>query len=167
MIVVGIDIGLDGALSFVGRDESAVVDMPVILNAEGKRRIHGRGLLDALRQYCPVGSPILVGFEDVQPRPFGNANAHGNSIQSQGSLMRSRGAVEAVLDVMGVRSEDCKIVQPQAWKSFYGLIGQKKGESSHRARVLFPEVADSLTRVKDHNRAEALLIANFVRRKYA
>ena len=54
--------------------------------------------------------------------------------------------------------------QPQGWKKFYGL-GRDKGEALRIACELFPQLADHrLTRAKDHNRAEALLIANFAKR---
>jgi hypothetical protein len=117
-----------------------------------------------LRQIVPANEDALVVYEDVRPRPKGNGNKHGNSIQSQGSLMRSRGVVEAVLDVAGFET---KAVQPQAWKKHFGLIGEEKGDSREKAIALYPDAASRLARVKDHNRGEALLMARFAMETFA
>ena len=63
----------------------------------------------------------------------------------------------------------CALVEPRAWQRFVGLAGKGK-ESRERgalpaavltARELYPAAAHDLQRVKDHNRAEALLIAHY------
>lgn len=162
MIAIGIDIGLTGAIGFVDSKGTCVVeDMPTVPDGE-KRRIDGRGLVEAIRRNCPAGEPVIVVIEDVRPRPQGNGGAHGNSMHSQGSLMRSRGAVEAALDILRLTPRP---IQPQAWKRAFGLIGKKKRESLETARRLYP--AAPLTRMKDHNRAEALLIAHHGLSRYA
>ena len=158
MIVVGIDIGLTGAVAFTdSRGTAAVQDLPTVPDGT-KRRLCGRGLLLAIRQFVPVGEDAVIVFEDVRARPSGNGNAHGNSMHSQGSLMRSRGIVESVTDITRLK---VRVVQPQAWKRHFGLLGQPKGASAEKARALFPLRAADLKRVKDHNRAEALLLARW------
>lgn len=158
MITIGIDIGLTGALAAVdARGTAQVRDIPTVEDGKG-RRIDGRALLLTLREFVPIGEPALILFEDVRARPAGNAGAHGNTMHSQGSMMRSRGIVEAVLDITRLER---KVVQPQTWKRHYGLLKTEKGASLDRARTLFPAIAHDLKRVKDHNRAEALLIAQY------
>jgi crossover junction endodeoxyribonuclease RuvC len=56
-------------------------------------------------------------------------------------------------------------VHPMTWKKEFLLIGKPKEISIARAKQLFPSVADRLARKKDHGRAEALLIAEYARRK--
>lgn len=157
MIVVGIDIGLTGAVSAIGPGVCAVHDIPTV--QDGKtRRIDGRALILLLRQMIPPGETAKAVIEDVRPRPGGNGNAHGNSMHSQGSLMRSRGIVEAVLDIARI---EANAVQPQAWKRRFGLIGKGKADAREIACRLYPGASEHLKRVKDHNRAESLLIAKF------
>ena len=157
MIVVGIDIGLTGAVAAIGPGVCAVHDIPTV--QDGKtRRIDGRALILLLRQLIPAGETAKAVIEDVRPRAGGNGNAHGNSMHSQGSLMRSRGIVEAVLDIARI---EAKAVQPQTWKRNFGLIGKDKAVARELARTLYPDAADALKRVKDHNRAESLLIARY------
>ncbi len=158
MITIGIDIGLTGAVAAVdGRGTAAVRDLPTTPDGKG-RRIDGRGLLLLIREFVPIGEAALLIFEDVRARPAGNGGSHGNSMHSQGSLMRSRGIVEGVADITRLQVQ---VVQPQTWKRHFGLLKQPKEASAAAARERFPLVVDQLKRVKDHNRAEALLIAAY------
>ena len=157
MITIGIDIGLTGAIAAVDSRSAVVHDLPTV--PDGKvRRIDGRALHRLLRELVPIGCAATVLFEDVRARPQGNAGSHGNTMHSQGSMMRSRGIVEAVVDITRLEAQ---VVQPQTWKRHYGLLKTEKGASLERARTLFPAIAHDLKRVKDHNRAEALLIAQY------
>ena len=52
-----------------------------------------------------------------------------------------------------------------SWKKEFSLIHQPKERSIQVAIQLFPQTADRLKRKKDHGRAEALLIAEYARRK--
>lgn len=172
MIVLGIDIGLTGAVAAVdSRGTAAVRDLPLVPDGKPRKvvragkasttqpmRLDGRGLLLVLREFVPIGEAALIVFEDVRPRPDGNAGGHGNTMHSQGSLMRSRGIVESVADITRL---EVRVVQPQTWKRHFGLIGKPKGASADTARGLFPLLTAELKRVKDHNRAEALLLAQW------
>jgi crossover junction endodeoxyribonuclease RuvC len=163
MICIGIDIGLTGAVAFIDPAGGCVVeDIPVLVENE-KNRIDGHALATVIRRHWPAGEPALVAFEDVRPRPQVNGGVRGNTMHSQGSLMRSRGAVESVLDCLRLRAE---VVQPQTWKRFYGLIGSKdKADAVAVALRLYPQAAPRLARKKDHNRGDALLIAHFAKRQ--
>ncbi len=158
MISLGIDIGLTGALSATGAyGGCSLADLPLTAD---KKRIDGRKLLNLIREFVRAGEVGMVVIEDVQPRPQGNSNRHGNTMFSQGSMMQSKGIVLAVCDIAGL---DIRMVTPQAWKAFYGLIGQPKTASMDIARELYPSA--DLRLVKHHNRAEALLMARYGLRK--
>lgn len=173
MKFVGIDLGLTGAIAALNHNGTGqVADLPVIETAAGKR-IHGRGLLDILREFVPAGEACIVVMEDVRPRSIGNGGAATNSMFSQGSLMRSRGIAEAVCDIAGVRVE---WTQPQSWKRHFSLLtkrqpGEDAAKASNRAKeagrqmaiTLMPGMAPALARKLDHNRADALLMAHWAR----
>lgn len=160
MIAVGIDPGLTGAAAFVdSRGTCAIVDLPTVPLSGGgliKRRIAGDVLARSLRDFCPVGETVLVAVEAVHT--MGGRN---NAVQTQGSLMRSLGAIEAVLEVLRLPFQ---AVEPQVWKGFYGL-GAEKRASLEKALALYP--AAPLRLAKDHNKAEALLIAHWALRSAA
>ena len=163
-IVVGIDPGLTGAIAFIHAGKAAIEDIPTIaLPGKGlvTRRVDGRALVELLRKHCPLGHAVTVVCEAV-----GTMGGQNNAVQTQGSLMRSLGAIEAVFDV--VRAP-CLMVTPREWQKLFGLVGKKaeKREPGQmpaaivKACALYPGAAHMLRRVKDHNRAEALLIAHY------
>jgi hypothetical protein len=193
MVVIGIDIGKTGAVAKVDHNGGAEVhDLPLrkvgeakVVKVRSKKapvpgkkaktrvkqavRICGDQLLALLRQLVPPGEAALIVYEDVQARPQGNGGAHGNSIQSQGSLMHSRGVVEGVLDVFG---HETRAIRPQAWKEHFKLTETKeqkaanggkadKNASREKAVALFPALAEQLRPVKAHNQSEACLIAAY------
>lgn len=158
MIAVGIDIGMTGAVAAVDhRGTCSVADLPIVEDAAGKR-VHGRQLLELLRSFVPIGERGVLVFEDVRVRNIGQRGRAMNH-SAEGSLVCSRGAIQAAGDIAGL---PLMVVQPRTWKARYGLGGaEDKGKAREIAVQLFPLVEHQLRRVKDHNRAEALLMARF------
>ena len=84
----------------------------------------------------------------------------GQGVASTFKFGRAVGAIDAVADMMfGV----WHIVSPQRWKKSMGVT-QDKLKSLNLARELWPNAP--LSRMKDHGRAEALLIAEYLRRTH-
>ena len=166
MIVIGIDIGLTGAACAIERNGARVEDLPTKPDgANGSHRLDGRGVILLLRQLMPADRVAVAALEDVRPRPN---PSRGTSIVTEGGLMRSRGIIEAACDIAGIRM---LWVQPQSWKRFYGLLGKHDDKAKAKAAAralaceLYPAAADRLARVKDQNRAEAILIGHYARAK--
>jgi hypothetical protein len=160
MIICGIDPGLTGAVAFIDHHGlRAVFDLPTMPRpnigpaASVKRVCDGRGLSVILRDQHDPREPMLVVLEDV--RMLGGKN---NSMQSQEALVHTRGVVEGVL---AARGHDLAIVSPRTWKAFFGLQADKNAALA-LARSFFG--LEHLARVKDHNRAEAMLIARYAQR---
>lgn len=176
MILVAIDPGLTGAIAFLGDCEPSVHDLPTlalpVAESAGRswvpRRIDGRALALLIRQHVPVGTPAQAFCERVHAMRGGGDGK--SSMQAEGSLMRSLGAVEAVLDVLNLSPE---LVLPQAWQQFYGLVGKSSEIRARgalpaavlKAQQLYDGLQSSLLRVSDHNRAEAVLIGHYCLRK--
>lgn len=172
MLFVGIDPGLTGACAVVGpQGLRGVFDLPTMPipgvgpKALVQRKIDGRALLDLLLTTCPAGEarPTIV-IEAVGT--MGGAN---NAVQTQGSLLRSLGAIETVAECL-----KCKVVyvSPQTWKRTYGLIDpnlkqtERKAKALQTARRCYPSCKD-IARAKDHNRAESILIARYAQMEMA
>jgi hypothetical protein len=62
-----------------------------------------------------------------------------------------------VIATLGLSFE---LVRPAKWKKTMGLTDEK-GMARAKAVQMFPNVGHLLSRVKDHNRAEALLLAEY------
>lgn len=153
MIFIGVDPGLNGAISFVTERSCVVEDLPTMpLPGDGliKNKIDGRALVALIRKNVPAGETAEAYLEQVST--MGGKN---NAVQTQGSLMRSLGAIETVLECLGYKP---MMLSPQKWKRFYGLDANK-AKALAKARELYRGAPLSL--VKHHNRAESLLIAHW------
>lgn len=161
LISIGIDPGLTGAIAAINplTGAAVIVDLPTVEVIGGgmvKRRIDGLQLARALRVMVEAGNSVSVTCELVHAIA-GKREGQGG-MQQMGSLMRTFGAIEAILDAVRFPTS---YVRPQAWKKTFGLT-KDKGAGLDMARRLYPGAgAAFLTRAKDHNRAEALLIAHF------
>ena len=154
MRLVGIDPGVTGALAFIDTLDAVhtyVEDMP--RDADG---VDGGLVYRLLEMY----EPAEVYLEKTQAIPGKGTRAAFMQGDTNGSL---RTAVH-VLRVPLIW------VQPAQWQRQFSLYGggftdrERKDRSRARAQELFPRLADRLGLVKHHNRAEALLIAEYGRR---
>ncbi|MGN6518553.1 MAG: hypothetical protein ACTHK2_03910 [Dokdonella sp.] len=176
MLIVAFDPGLTGAVAFIGPAGASVHDLPTLAlpvserasRAYVPRRIDGAELVRLIASQAIAGEEMLAFCERVQALPIGSTRTA--TIQSEGSLMRSLGAIEAACDILAMPAT---LVPPQEWQKFYGLVGKAnelraRGElpaAVKRARELFPALAGELAHVKAHNKAESLLIGHYARRK--
>lgn len=162
MITIGIDPGLTGCIAFVdSRGSCVLADIPTMAlpgNGLVKRKVDGLALARMVRTHCPAAESTTVVCEAV--RTMGGKN---NAVQTQGSLMRSLGAIETVFEVLRF---PWQLVEPRKWKDHYGLMrADGETESAYKRRSIdtvlriYP-MAD-ITLAKHHNRAEALLIAHW------
>ncbi|HEX6992409.1 MAG TPA: hypothetical protein VF151_11005 [Gemmatimonadales bacterium] len=171
MIVIGIDPGLTGAIACLDHhgEVRLIADIPVMQRASGKAAIKNQvspaGLLEVL-QICRQDDgaiQLMVLIEKAQPMPGmikGNPKAQRSATTF--SLGLSAGLIEGVIAAAGYPHE---LVHPATWKAKL-----KPGKDKEAARAmairLYPGAAGQLGRVKDHNRAEALLLAHYGRQLY-
>jgi crossover junction endodeoxyribonuclease RuvC len=159
MLTIGIDVGLTGALATLDEQGEVrfVADLPV--STIGKTRwINGGEFLRLLFAACNGSDPARVIVEQTHATPkLGVSTAH--------AMGQALGSVVAILQVAELSFET---VPPAKWKRALGLLAPgttdqyKKSASLDRARQLFPKAR--LDRVKDHNRAEAMLVAHYAQR---
>lgn len=156
MVYLGIDPGLSGAIAFIFEDNSAYsYRMPVLemIKNKKKKRTYDikaiKNLIETIQQDHTVSAII----ENVHTMP-------NQGVTSQGMVMYGKGVLEAVLTCLGV---SYTLVSPVKWKNKM-LPGQKglKDASRLKAQQLFPDI--DLHLKKDHDRAEALLLAEYLRR---
>jgi hypothetical protein len=144
----GIDPGVTGALAFLNDGVPSVVDMPRDMDG-----VNGHEVYALLR----VWEPDEVYVERTHAMPV-------NGSKAGYSLGDSNGSIRAAVHIAHV---PLIWVTPRSWQQSFGLFGgafndaERKTRSRHRAIELYPTLADQLGRIKDHNRAEALLIATY------
>lgn len=152
---IGIDPGLSGAIAILPHDPAVapvIADMPVRPYGEKgfvKRAVDVDALADILKPYSVIGDTQAY-LERVNAFP-------GQGSASMFSLGMSYWGVAGVLAALKI---PLHLVEPKEWKGHFGLA---KDKELARALALRYYPGMELTRKKDHNRAEALLIARYGR----
>jgi crossover junction endodeoxyribonuclease RuvC len=134
-----------------------IIDLPTTTRENGRTRIDGAALLDALTIRIDAGERTIIAVEHIHAMPVSGSIG----IFSQGSVT---GTIEGILDVLqqGRPYIETRTINPGTWKKHFGLIKKSKEDARQKAIAMFGSPA-FLQRKKDHNRAEAALIATFVR----
>lgn len=145
MICIGIDPGVTGAWAVhTAGTLSFVDDLPVLGG-----RIDGAALADLLGAYDP--DVTCVYLEDTHAMP------KNGSIASF-SLGLNTGIIIGVVQTL---SHPLFRVRPVVWKRKMSVNALDKNAIRGVVRELYPTHADRFARVKDHNRAEAVLISRY------
>jgi crossover junction endodeoxyribonuclease RuvC len=158
-VVVGIDPGLDGAIAFVPCDGSTfwVIDMPTVTVTGSKRnqRHVEPALLAAEIATAKLDHRLVAVVEAQHAMP-------GQGVSSCYTIGEGYGMIVGVLAALHIQYSR---VAPAKWKRDMGLpTGADKDSSRAMALRLWPALAGSLGRKRDHGRAEALLIAKWYMR---
>lgn len=156
MLIIGIDPGLSGALSFIDhRGLRALVDIPIMSRGgKGfvKNQINAAALSEALKE--PIHSDGYSKNDTVVFIELVNAMS-GQGRSSIASLGMSAGIIEGVVCALGYPH---KYVTPGFWKKHFKLDRDKE-HARALAQRFYPEA--DIHKKKDHNRAESLLIARY------
>ena len=156
-VFIGIDPGISGAIAFLRDDRVTVKDMPVRIVPNKNRKateVDPEELYEILKKGVLSWELPIVMLEKTQPMK--------DSATTAFSMGMSR---MAVLAAAAILKFPIIHVTPQEWKKHFGLIKCDKEASRTLARERFPSLCDELKCKKDHNRAEALLIAFFGRER--
>ena len=155
MLIIGIDPGISGALCFFedGKVEE-MLEMPVM--AEGKknkRQINGPQIYNEISKRVNKfqKKDVIVIIEQVSAMPKQGVTSMFNFGQSFGVLKGICSAMQLSM----------YFVRPAKWKKYFGLIKTEKDASRTKVIEIFPYISSQLSRKKDSNKADAILIASF------
>ena len=150
MIYIGVDPGKSGAWARIRTYPNGQVDVMVFPWDDA-------AFVDFMRDEPVEMENIVAAVEKVSARP-------GNGSVSMFHFGENFGYIQGVLSACGIPYQ---LVPPRKWKAVYSLDNDKKKsiETCHR---LFPGVSLKRTdrcKVDDNNIAEAVLLAEYARRK--
>ena len=155
MIIVGIDPGISGALCFFSNGNVIdVIDMPTM--AEGKKskkQVNGRQIFNEILNIKNsfAGHKINVVVEQVSAMP-------GQGVTSMFNFGQSFGVIKGICSAMEL---PIFYVRPAKWKKYFNLINAEKDASRTKVIEMFPKISQKLSRKKDNNKADAILIAKY------
>ena len=160
MLIIGIDPGISGAICFFQNGEiSDVIDMPSMADGKkNKRQINSQQVFNEVSERI-INIPkkeIIVVIEQVSAMP-------GQGVTSMFNFGQSFGVLKGICSAMQL---SMYFVRPAKWKKYYGLIKTEKDASRTKVIEIFPYISNKLSKKKDSNKADAILIANFFNNTY-
>ena len=160
MLIIGIDPGITGSICFF--EDGKIVDVVEMPNmAEGKKnkkQVNGAQIFYeiSLRIKHLKKEEIKVVIEQVSAMP-------GQGVTSMFNFGQSFGILKGICSAMQL---PMYFVRPAKWKKYFNLINSEKDASRTKAIEVFPYFSSELSRKKDSNKADAILIASFYYETY-
>ena len=155
MIIIGIDPGISGSICFFENGKILdVIEMPTMTDGKkNKRQVNGAQICnEILKKINQIDKKdIKVVIEQVSAMPGQGVTSMFNFGQSFGILKGICSALELPM----------YFVRPAKWKKYFNLINSEKDASRTKAIEIFPYFSSNLTKKKDSNKADAILIASY------
>jgi len=155
MLIIGIDPGIKGAICIL-KDGNIlnVFDMPIMpVGKKNKSQVNGSQIYNEIQKAIlnEDKKDIKVVIEQVSAMP-------GQGVTSMFNFGQSFGVLKGIFSAMQIPMD---FVSPVKWKRYYNLINTRKDSSRTKAIEFFPYISSKLSRKKDSNKADAILIASF------
>ena len=155
MLIIGIDPGISGSICFFEEGKILdVVEMPTMTEGKkNKRQVNGPQVYnEILKRINKIEKQhIRVVIEQVSAMP-------GQGVTSMFNFGQSFGILKGICSAMQL---SLYFVRPAKWKKYFGLINSEKDASRTKAIEIFPYFSSQLSKKKDANKADAILIASF------
>ena len=155
MLIIGIDPGISGSICFfedgIIKD---VIEMPTMTEGKkNKRQVNGAQIFNEISKRVNKTDKknIKVVIEQVSAMP-------GQGVTSMFNFGQSFGVLKGIFSAMQIPMD---FVSPVKWKKFFNLINTNKDASRTKAIEIYPYFSSKLSKKKDANKADAILISSF------
>ena len=160
MLIIGIDPGISGSICFLEDGIiKDVLEMPTMTEGKkNKKQVNGSQIFNeiSLRTKTYEKKNIKVVIEQVSAMP-------GQGVTSMFNFGQSFGILKGICSAMQL---PIYFVRPAKWKKYFNLINSEKDASRTRAIEIFPYFSSNLSKKKDSNKADAILIASYFHETY-
>ena len=153
MKIIGVDPGLSGAIAILENNKVlSLFDMPVMPEGKkNKRQLNSAQLVKLLKDNISKNEEISVVIEQVNAMP-------GQGVTSMFNFGQTFGAIKGICAALGL---PVFFVRPSKWKKHFELINSSKDSSRTKAIEMYPKLSNQLSKKKDVNKSDAILIARF------
>tara|TARA_B100000683_G_C12422066_1_gene528227 strand:- start:61 stop:555 length:495 start_codon:yes stop_codon:yes gene_type:complete len=160
MLIIGIDPGISGSICFFEDGKILdVIEMPTMIDGKkNKKQVNGSQIYNEIskRIFRVNRQNIRVVIEQVSAMP-------GQGVTSMFNFGQSFGILKGICSAMQL---SMYFVRPAKWKKFYNLINSEKDASRTKAIEIFPYFSTNLSKKKDTNKADAILISSYYYETY-
>ena len=155
MLIIGVDPGISGSICFF-QDGTIkdVLEMPTMIEGKkNKKQVNGSQIFNEISEKIKNTDKknIKVVIEHVTAMP-------GQGVTSMFNFGQSFGILKGICSAMQL---SVYFVRPAKWKKYFNLINSEKDASRTRAIEIFPYYSSHLSKKKDSNKADAILIASY------
>ena len=160
MLIIGIDPGVSGSICFFEDGKILdVLEMPTMTDGKkNKKQVNGAQIYNEISAKIRgiEKQNLKVIIEQVSAMP-------GQGVTSMFNFGQSFGILKGICSAMQL---PMYFVRPAKWKKYFGLIKSEKDASRTKAIEMFPYFSSQLSKKKDSNKADAILIASFYYETY-
>ena len=160
MFIIGIDPGISGSICFFENGKIVdVIEMPTMNEGKkNKRQVNGAQIYNEISKRINKieNEDVRVVVEQVSAMP-------GQGVTSMFNFGQSFGIIKGICSAMQL---SVYFVRPTKWKKYFNLLNSEKDASRTRAIEIFPYFSPQLSKKKDSNKADAILIASFYHETY-
>ena len=160
MLIIGIDPGISGSICFLDNGKILdVIEMPIMTDGKkNKKQVNGSQVYNEITKRIKQfeKNQIRVVIEHVSAMP-------GQGVTSMFNFGQSFGILKGICTAMQL---PMYFVRPTKWKKYFNLLNSEKDASRTRAIEIFPYFSSQLSRKKDSNKADAILISSFYHETY-
>ena len=160
MLIIGIDPGISGSICFLEDGTiKDVLEMPTMTEGKkNKKQVNGSQIFNEISSRIKTYEKknIKVVIEQVSAMP-------GQGVTSMFNFGQSFGILKGICSAMQL---SIYFVRPAKWKKYFNLINSEKDASRTRAIEIFPYFSSNLSKKKDSNKADAMLIASYFNETY-
>ena len=154
MRIIGIDPGLSGGIAIL--DDLKIFDLfDMQIMSEGKKnknQLNSAQLVNIIKKNIVSGNTFVI-VEQVSAMP-------GQGVTSMFNFGQTFGSIKGICAALNL---PIFYVRPAKWKKHFELINSSKDASRTKVIEMYPSISDRLSRKKDVNKADAILIARYFR----
>ena len=153
MRIIGIDPGLSGGIAILEDNVIKVLfDMPVMSDGKkNKRQLNSALLVRLIKDNIKDTEDTVMVVEQVNAMP-------GQGVTSMFNFGQTFGAIKGICAALGL---PIFLVRPAKWKKHFELINSSKDASRTKAIEMYPSISEQLSKKKDVNKSDAILIARY------
>jgi len=160
MFIIGIDPGITGSICFFEDGKiNDLIEMPNMADGKkNKKQVNGAQVYNEISKRIKNVSKneIKVVIEQVSAMP-------GQGVTSMFNFGQSFGILKGICSAMQL---PMYFVRPAKWKKYYNLINSEKDASRTKVIQIFPYISGELSKKKDANKADAILLSSFFYETY-
>ena len=153
MRIIGIDPGLSGGIAILENNKiEKIFDMPVMPDGKkNKRQLNSALLAQLIKDNIKNIEDTVMVVEQVNAMP-------GQGVTSMFNFGQTFGAIKGICAALSL---PIFFVRPAKWKKHFELINSSKDASRTKAIEMYPLIAEKLSKKKDVNKSDAVLIARY------